>query len=262
MRLHKINSENNKKLKFIKSLKQKKNRHKHKKYILEGIKPIIEGIEEDAPIDEIFISEEFLEKEFENYGILKKKKINLINNKTFEKITDTVNSQGIFATVNAKLFSIEDIIPFGRYILLDELSDPGNMGGIIRGADAFSFDGVIVGPKSVDVLNEKVIRSTMASIFRVEIFIMKDKSEMEYLKKRKFRIYSTTLKEGSKPPSKVDLSQNIILVIGNEAHGVSEEMENYSDGLIHIPMSGNAESLNANVSGNILMYESERQRNK
>lgn len=258
--MHRINSENNKKIKFIRSLKQKKNRHRNKRYILEGIKPIIEGLEENAPIDEIFISEEFSETELDNYPILKREKLNLIDDRTFEKVTDTVNSQGIFATVKAELKSIEEILPFGRYILLDELSDPGNMGGIIRGADAFSFDGIIVGPKSVDVLNEKVIRSTMASIFRVNIYVLDEKSQMEYLKKRKFRIYSTTVGEGSKLPKEVDLRQNIILIIGNEARGVSKEMESYAEGLIHIPMSGDAESLNANVSANILMYESDRQR--
>lgn len=257
-----IKSEDNKKIKFLKSLKQKKIRLRESTYILEGIKTNIEAINEGANIIEIFMSESFFEKEFSNYSEFKNITSNIVEDRIFDKITDTVNSQGIISTVKAKLFKMDDIMPFGKYILVDALSDPGNLGGIIRGIDAFNFDGIIIGPNTVDVLNEKVIRSTMASIFRVKIFMMKDISEMEILKKLKFRIITTTLKDGSKSPMDTDLKNNIVLIIGNEANGVSKEMEDYSSDFLHIPIEGGAESLNANVSASILMYESLRQRRK
>ncbi len=255
-----INSEDNKKIKFIKSLKQKKNRIRESTYILEGVKPIVEAINEDVKILEIFLSQEFFDKEIKNYPEILKEKLNVVDNNLFEKVTDTVNSQGIIATVVADLKDLEDILPFGRYILLDGLSDPGNMGGIIRGVDAFGFDGIIIGPNSVDVLNEKVVRSTMASIFRVNIFVMKSIEEMEILKSRMFRIISTSLEDKSLEPQKADLKDNIIIIIGNESQGVSKEMKAFSGESLHIPMVGGAESLNANVSASILMYESMRQR--
>lgn len=255
-----IESEDNKKIKFLKSLKQKKTRIKEKTYILEGIKTNLEGIREGAEILELFMSQSFYEEEYKNHQEFSQIKKTIVADKVFNKITDTVNSQGIISTVKAKLLETKDILPFGRYILVDGLSDPGNLGGIIRSIDAFNFDGLIIGPNTVDVLNEKVIRSTMASIFRVKIYIMKTIEEMEELKKKRFRIIATTLKQGSKSPLETDLKNNIILIIGNEANGVSKEMEKYSKSFLHIPMEGGAESLNANVSASILMYESMRQR--
>lgn len=255
-----INSEENKKIKFIKSLKQKKFRNKESTYILEGIKPILEALNERIRVREIFMSRTFLEGEYGKYKNIPNKLINVVEDKLFEKITDTVNSQGIIATVFAELKEVEDILPFGRYILLDGLSDPGNMGGIIRGVDAFGFDGLIVGPNSVDVLNEKVVRSTMASIFRVNIYIMKDIKEMKILKSKMFRIFATSLEERSLIPQNADLRDNIIIIIGNESQGVSKEMRDFAANSLFIPMVGGAESLNANVSASILMYESLRQK--
>lgn len=253
-----INSEDNKKIKYIKSLKQKKFRNKESVYILEGIKPILEAIRDNAEIKDVFVSESFFQNELKKYVI--PKELNVIKENIFNKITDTVNSQGIIATVKANIQSVDDIMPFGRYIFLDGLSDPGNMGGIIRGVDAFDFDGVILGPNCVDVLNEKVVRSTMGSILRVNIYNIKNIEEVEELKKRKFRIIITTLHDESLEPEKIDLQNNVIIVIGNEANGVSEIMKNYGNSFLTIPMNGSAESLNANVSANILMYESNRQR--
>ncbi|NLD17406.1 MAG: RNA methyltransferase [Tissierellia bacterium] len=255
-----INSEENKKIKFIKSLKQKKARTRESTYILEGIKPVMEAITEGIRIREIFLSKSFFEDGMKDYPDLQKQKLNIIEDKIFYQITDTVNSQGIFASVFADLKDVEDILPFGRYILLDGLSDPGNMGGIIRGVDAFGFDGLIVGPNSVDVLNEKVVRSTMSSIFRINIYVMKNMDEMEILKSRMFRILATSLEEKSFTAKDSDLKDNVVIIIGNESQGVSDGMKKFASQSLYIPMVGGAESLNANVSASILMYESMRQR--
>lgn len=255
-----INSEENKKIKFIKSLKQKKARTRESTYILEGIKPVMEAITEGIRIREIFLSKSFFEDGMKDYPDLQKQKLNIIEDKIFYQITDTVNSQGIFASVFADLKDVEDILPFGRYILLDGLSDPGNMGGIIRGVDAFGFDGLIVGPNSVDVLNEKVVRSTMSSIFRINIYVMKNMDEIEILKSRMFRILATSLEEKSFTAKDSDLKDNVVIIIGNESQGVSDGMKKFASQSLYIPMVGGAESLNANVSASILMYESMRQR--
>ena len=134
------------------------------------------------------------------------------------------------------------------------------MGGIIRGVDAFGFDGLIVGPNSVDVLNEKVVRSTMSSIFRINIYVMKNMDEMEILKSRMFRILATSLEEKSFTAKDSDLKDNVVIIIGNESQGVSDGMKKFASQSLYIPMVGGAESLNANVSASILMYESMRQR--
>ncbi len=253
-----IKSQDNKKIKYIKSLKQKKFRAKEEIYILEGIKPVLEAIRDKAEIKDVFVSETFFKEELKKYVI--PLELNVVDDKIFNSITDTVNSQGIICTIKANLKSIEEITPFGRYIFLDGLADPGNMGGIIRGVDAFNFDGIIIGPNSVDVLNEKVVRSTMGSILRVNIYNLKSYEEVKTLKKLKFRFIVTSLVDESKNPKDLDLKNNIIIVIGNEANGVSNEMKSYASNYLKIPMEGRAESLNANIAASILMYESLRQR--
>lgn len=259
--LNYIKSEDNGKLRFLRSLKQKKIRNKESVYIIEGEKVIIEGLEMGVKMRDIFISESFLNNRWNNIsGDTKGVKVNVLSDIIFDKTADTVNTQGILAIAESHTKSLEEILPFGRYILLDGLNDPGNMGGIIRSADAFSFDGVIIGPNCVDPFNEKVIRSTMASIFRTNLYIMKSKEEISLLKKKMFRIYATALSEKSLSILDMDLKNNIVIIIGNEANGVSEYFLNESDENVIIPMTGNAESLNANVAASICMYESMRQR--
>ncbi|MDO5027796.1 MAG: RNA methyltransferase [Bacillota bacterium] len=255
-----IQGDTNKKIKYLRSLKQKKVRLRDKTFILEGLKVNLEAIKEGAPIIESFISQSFYKNQYPSYKDLERLNINVVEDRIFNKLTDTVRSQGIISTVKKDLLDLEDLMPFGRYILVDGLGDPGNLGGIIRDIDAFNFDGIILGPNTVDILNEKVVRSTMASIFRVKAYVMKDSAQMADLKKARYRIYSTSLSPRSVEPSQLDLKDNIILIIGNEANGVSEAMAAQAQGDIHIPMEGRAESLNANVSASILMYESQRQR--
>lgn len=256
-----INSEDNGKIKFLRSLKIKKIRNKESVFIAEGEKVILEALSMGVRLRDIFISESFHgEKWQEISDDFKGLKVNLVPDNIFNKLADTVNTQGILAIAESKTKNLNDILPFGRYILLDGLNDPGNMGGIIRSADAFSFDGIIVGPNCVDPFNEKVIRSTMASIFRTNLYIMKSQEDISLLKKKMFRIYATTLNEKSKSILDVDLKNNVVLIIGNEANGVSEYFIKEADESIIIPMTGNAESLNASIAASICMYESMRQK--
>jgi TrmH family RNA methyltransferase len=253
-----IKSRENKKIKYVQSLKRKKTRMEESSYIIEGKKVVFEAKKFGADIKSVFVSESFSNR---NPDLEKlESEIYVVSDELFDKISDTVNSQGIIAVLGIKFLDIE-MIDGGRFIFVDEIQDPGNLGGIIRGIDAFSFDGLILGPNSVDVLNEKCVRSSMGSIFRIKIFKIDEKSEISKLKEKGIKIISSNLKKDSKKPQELDLKEKFAIIIGNEGNGVSKEAESYADECSFIPMSGNAESLNANVAAHIFMYESERQRN-
>lgn len=256
-----IKSRDNGKYKYINSLKQKKNRVKDKRFILEGKKVIEESIEFKV-ITEVALSQSFSQSE-KNRDLIDRLEsiveVSVFTDELFAKLSDTITPQGILAVCKTDLKELGDILPFGRYILVDGVSDPGNLGGIIRSIDAFAFDGIIIGPRTVDPYNDKVIRSTMASIFRVNMYKMDSKEDIAVIKKLMFKIYSASLRK-SVSIYDAELKDNFVLIIGNEANGVSEYLEGESDSAISIPIIGGAESLNANVAASIFMYESSKQK--
>ena len=144
--------------------------------------------------------------------------------------------------------------------MLDRIQDPGNLGTIIRTADAFGVDGILISEGSVDGYNPKVVRATMGSIFRVNILhIKKSLNILEELKNRGIKIYSTSL-QGKNYIQEINFKIPSLLIIGNESKGVSDELLNMAHSLIKIPMVGKAESLNAAVASSIIMYEAMKQR--
>lgn len=260
-----IKSSSNTKIKDIKSLYKRKERWNKGIFIIEGIKIVEECIDNNYPLEDIVYSDELLNvrgggelfNKIKNYN-------NLINvpSKLFKEISDTETPQWIMAIAKIKKNPIEEIQktkdPF--ILLLEEIQDPGNMGTIIRTADAFNIDGVVITVGSVDIYNPKVVRSTMGSIFRTPIYHISNKLEfIEKLKTQGYKIYSTSL-EAKKHIYEIDFSDASIVLIGNESRGVSTPMSSLADELIKIPIPGGAESLNAGIASSIIMYEAMRQR--
>ncbi|SCG82641.1 putative tRNA/rRNA methyltransferase ysgA [Proteiniborus sp. DW1] len=261
-----ITSSSNIMIKEIKSLYRKKDRWTKKSFFIEGIRAVEESILSNAKISYIVYSdmlfhikggEELLKKiQSSNY------KLNYISDKLFKEISDTEKPQGILAVVEYDLKTIDNILKEkdNFIILLDRLQDPGNMGTIIRTADAFGSNGVIVTEGCVDVFNPKTIRSTMGSIFHIPILYYKSSNEaIRDLKDKGIRVVTTSL-DAKEFCFDVDFIRDFALIIGNEASGVSEEVIADSDLLIKIPMPGNAESLNAAIASSVIMYEALRQR--
>lgn len=188
----------------------------------------------------------------------------------FKDISDTETPQGILAIIKMNEYSLNDVIGKsskcgiginkGNIVILDEIQDPGNMGTIIRTADAAGFSGIITSKGCVDPYNPKVLRSTMGSIFHIPIFLCNNLTEtLAKIKTNGIRIYAAHL-EGSKNYYEVDMTQNTAVIIGNEANGISSESISMADEFIKIPMPGRVESLNASVAAGILMYEPIRQK--
>lgn len=262
-----ISSPSNKFVKEIKSLHKKKERWNSKKFFVEGIKSVYESIVSDGKIDYILYSESLFKINggMNLYEFITKKNLKLIEitDKLLNSICDTENPQGIIAVINIDSYKLEDVLKENNFILiLDRLQDPGNMGTIIRTADALGVDFIIISEGCVDVFNPKTIRSTMGSIFHIPLVFCEDIFKtISLLKSKNISIMSTAL-DNSKDCYKVDLKKNLGIIIGNEANGVSEELIHLSDELLKIPMEGKAESLNAAIASAIIIYEVIRQRQK
>lgn len=251
-----ITSKDNENIKNIKKLKERKYRDLNNEYIIEGIKIIKEAINEKANIKKVIICEECLANNLLDdkllYEIAKYDCI-YVTKKIFEKITDVSKPQGILAIVEKnnkrEIDYKEDII-----IALDGIQDPGNLGTILRTIDSANLTQIIVSKDTVDAYNQKVVRSTMGAIFRINVVEVENlKETLKNIKKHKYKIMCTDL-SADKNIYEADYNKKV-LVIGNEANGVTQEVLELADEKIIIPMLGKTESLNASVATSIIIYE-------
>lgn len=259
-----ITSKDNEIIKSIRKLKDKKYRDIENKYIIEGIKLIEEAIEEKAKIDTVIICEDCIaNKTIEQKLMYEIAKYNCIyvSEKVFNAVTEVTNPQGILAVVNKEnkesdINYDEDVI-----VVLDGIQDPGNLGTILRTVDSVGLSQIIVSNKTADAYNPKVVRSTMGAIYRVKVIESNNliKTLME-IKKHKYKILATSL-ETKESLYDVEFNKKVI-VIGNEANGVSKEILEIADEKIKIPMLGKTESLNASVATGVILYEYVRKRIK
>jgi TrmH family RNA methyltransferase len=188
--------------------------------------------------------------------------VELVADKVFDGMADTVTPQGILGVVQMPSYSLEEMLSCenGLFLLLDDIRDPGNLGTMLRTCEGAGAAGVILSKESVDVFNPKVVRATMGSIFRVPFLYVEDLPEtIESLKERGVLVYGT-LMEGSKVYHKVDYRKPSGVVIGNEANGISPNVLEKLSGRIRIPMEGKLESLNAAIAAALVLYEAKKQR--
>ena len=247
-----ITSKDNETIKEIKKLKEKK--YRKEKYIVEGIKMIQEAIQYDANIELVVYSEKFGISNVNLEGI----KTIEVTESIFNTLTEVVSPQGILAVIKKNEDSKKIDYSTEFILALDGIQDPGNLGTIIRTADATNLKQIIVSKDTVDTYSPKVIRSTMGAIFRVNVIETEDLAqELDNLKKEGFKIITTSLQTNK---SIYDINYNkSVVVIGNEANGVSDNVYAVSNEKVKIPMLGKAESLNASVAASIMMYEYVRQ---
>ena len=247
-----ITSKDNEIIKNIKKLKEKK--YRLDSYIVEGIKMVKEAISENQEIALIAIREDF-KIDFDTKNI----KTVIISNKIFNDISDVKTPQGILAVIkknqNNQIETNQDYI-----LALDSLQDPGNMGTIIRTADSANINQIIINKTTVDPYSPKVIRSTMGAIYRTNIIEVEDlKTTLKEMKSKGFQIITTDLK-ATQSIYDINYNNKTVVVIGNEANGVSQEILQTADKKVIIPMLGKTESLNASIAASIMIYEYVRQK--
>lgn len=246
-----ITSKTNKLIKHIKSLHQKKYRDEFSEYFVEGKKLVLEAIEEKVNIVKIVICNELFNENF-NFP---KYDVEYVNENVFNFISDTKTPQGILAVIKKdKKTEISGDVIFA----LDDIQDPGNLGTIIRTLDCAGINTLLLSEGTADVYNPKTIRSTMGAIYRVNVLDNLNLiSELQKLKCNGYKIVITHLNTNKKHYN-LDFSEKLVIVIGNEAKGVSDAINDLADIRVKIPMLGKTESLNASVAASIIAYENVR----
>lgn len=233
-----ISSKDNELIKHIKKLKDKKERDVSNEYIIEGIKLVKEAIQESAKIKQIILCDdcektEAISKEL-MYEIAKYDCV-YVTSKIFKYISELQAPQGILAVVeknnaNNEIDYTQDII-----VALDDVQDPGNLGTILRTVDSIGITQILVSRGTADSYNPKVVRSTMGAIFRIKIIECDDLAKtLKEIKKQKFKIVASSLQTDN---SIYDIDYNKkVIIIGNEANGVEEKIQEMADEKIKIPM--------------------------
>ncbi|AJA47749.1 RNA methyltransferase, TrmH family [Clostridium pasteurianum DSM 525 = ATCC 6013] len=256
-----IKSKDNTIIKDIKKLQEKKYRNIYNRFIVEGFRFVSEALESNFNVIYVIISES-IEEKFEKIGLNQKikgsTKIIKVSESILKSICSTDNPQGIAAVVSNREINVD--YDEGFYILADRVQDPGNMGTIIRTANAAGAKGIIVTKGSVDIYNSKTLRSTMGSIFKIPIIIDEDLVHIKEFKEQGFKIVVSSL-DTKNNFYDIDLTGKIIIAVGNEGSGISEEIYGISDVRVKIPMPGNTESLNVGIAAGIMMFEAVRQKN-
>ncbi len=244
-----------------KKLNTKKYRNRTQRFLIEGVKMIDEAITWGGKIESILYSKKLFEVNGgENlYRKVLEKGLYLIelDHHLLKGICNTQNPQGIVGIIEQMDYSLEDIIKndVGTIILLNELQDPGNLGTIVRTADAAGVDGVVLSKGCVDLYNDKVLRATMGSIFHLPIIYNVEMEEcILRLKREGYQVIGTGLNTDLYYQD-IEYLPRKALVIGNEAHGLSNEMIHLCTDIVKIPIVGHAESLNAAIAAGILMYK-------
>ncbi|MCD5552122.1 RNA methyltransferase [Lactobacillus delbrueckii subsp. lactis] len=226
-------SVNNPQIKAIGKLQQKKYREESGYYLIEGFHLVEEALKASVKYREILATEAALSR--------------------FSHLSSTKNSQDIFMTVKINQ-SEHFFFSYGKWVLLDDLADPGNVGTIIRTADAAGFDGVILSNKTVDLYNPKVQRSMQGSQFHLNLIKADLPDAIASLKAADIPVYASLLDPAAKQLGDFAPVAQVALIIGNEAHGVSPEIAALADEKLYIPIKGRAESLNAAVAAGIMIY--------
>lgn len=243
-----ITSASNKRIKDIQKLKENKNIKKYGRYLIEG-KHLVEEALDAKVVEEIIVSESF-----EEYNIVDSFEGELIKvtDSVLKSISDTITSQGIVAVCRIVKKEL-DINNYSKVLILDKIQDPGNLGTIIRTADAFNFDCIILGKGTTSLYGQKVIRSTQGSNFHIDCFdnidLVKLIDEMN-----DFNIFATSLKADKYIEQLDNITGKVAVVFGNEGAGVSEEILSKVNNLLKISMPGRAESLNVSIAAGIVMH--------
>ncbi len=212
-------------------------------------------------VQRLYVSEQHQMEAQNRFGDVTTK-VEVLSEKVFAEVSDTMTPQGVLATVKMPEYHLQDYLKKENisFLCLEDINDPGNLGTMMRTAEGAGMTGVIMSKGTVDIFNPKVVRSTMGSLFRVPFFYTEDFCEaMNCLQDANVTLYAAHLK-GSTAYMQEKYEGNTGIMIGNEANGLSEAATSKADCLVRIPMDGQLESLNAAVSAAILMYEVRRNR--
>ncbi len=229
------------------SLHDKKGRDVHDAFLVEGIKMVREALSSGFNVQTVLIRE----GECLPFDVPLSVPVYLLPAHIFQSVCTAKTPQGVAAVLSRRVLPLSGT----RFLALDGIQDPGNMGTMIRTADAAGFDGLLLSPDCVDIFSPKVLRATMGSIFRMSFAFPESlPAALRELRENNFSVLSSQL-DGEPFYSRHDVSSSFVLIIGNEGNGVSGPVKDEATHRLCLPMRGGAESLNAAVAAGIMMYD-------
>ena len=242
-----ITSAKNPRVLSWKSLRERKGREASDAFLVEGTRMVREALASDFPVLALLLREDYVP----DFPLPAGVPAFTLSEHAFSAVADTRTPQGVAAVLSRRVLP-----PDGPKLLaLDAVQDPGNVGTIIRTADAAGFDGVLLGPECADLFSPKVLRSTMGSIFRMRFAFPADlPAALRSLRSRGYSVLSSQL-DGDPFFERQGVSSSFVLIVGNEGNGVSEAVRAEATHRLRLPMCGGAESLNAAVAAGIMMYD-------
>lgn len=260
-----IQSIHNPKVKQWAALAERKHRDREKKFIAEGVHLVKEALLSHAQIEAIvYAADRGLPDEIRPLVEQAGAPVFAVSEAVLAKCVDTVTPQAVFAVIHKSLLTADDILQHHRSLVIatDGVQDPGNLGTIIRSADAAGASAVLLGKGTVDLFNPKTLRSTMGSLFHLPI-VSCDLAEVipKAAKQQGVNVYASRLEEAVSCYD-ADFTDDTWFIVGNEGQGVSEPLLTLATHYVHIPMSGKAESLNVAMASTLLLFEAMRQRRK
>lgn len=242
-----ITSLHNQKVSVWRSLAEKKGRDSVGEFLVEGTKMVEEALKSGFPVDAILLRQGFVPL----FHLSEDIPCFCLADHVFRSVCSAKNPQGIAAVIRIQKLRSEG----SRILAMDGLQDPGNVGTVIRTADAAGFDGILVSPDCADVYSPKVLRASMGSIFHIGIeFADSLPARLSEYRDKGFAVVSSQL-DGQPFFSRDPLTDPFILIVGNEGNGVSDEVKKIATHRYRLPMRGEAESLNVAVAAGIMMYD-------
>jgi len=264
IRIKEITSPVNHLLKQARALHERSGRDKSKLFLIEGAKLINEAIERKVQVLDIAVSESFLKQGLPNLDQSKIKFLNVLPDKLFLEFGTTTTSAGIAAIARMSESTLDLALtkPNVLIVILDSVQDPGNLGTILRSSLAFGADAVVLSKGCVDLYSSKVLRGAMGTSFALPI-VRDAELESIIVQLREHKIVTIVLDTSAKTSLfDFDFPQSTALILGNEGHGLRNEIAELADNKIMIPMNGAVESLNVGVSASIVLFECARQRDR
>lgn len=228
---------------------------------IEGDHLLEEALRSGMALKTVFVSERREAPKIVPRGV----EVLRLTEEVFGSVVETQSPQGVAALLAPPVFGLEDVMRDGGsaalILIAVGLQDPGNLGTLVRSAEAFGATGVLTTPRTVSAWNQKTLRASVGSVFRVPV-VGVNASEVEGLKKRGVRLIAAVGAEGEEviAAAETDFTAACAVLIGNEGSGLSAEWLGMSDAQVTIPCPGPVESLNAGVAGSLLLYEASRQR--
>lgn len=253
-----ISSRQNVRVKNWRKLQTAKGRKQQAQYLIEGTHLVQEALLYKQSVLELMMTADYqasTEWALIEAVLPSDLPITLLAPEVAQAISATETNQGILAVVSLPAKQTVWKPSGKKYLLLDKVQDPGNLGTMIRTADAAGFDGVVMGNGTVDLYNDKVLRSTQGSLWHLEIVSIDLETAYQALQKAGILIYATALHQKAIAYQEVPNTDKIAIVMGNEGQGVSSQWIEQADHAIYIPMFGQAESLNVAIAAGILMFQ-------